>query len=189
MDGTLKSVIMKRAIIFRTALMLLIIIIATAANAQTADKPKSGSYDYKNAVGLRGGETSGLTYKHRFQSGNAVEGILSMWPYALGVTGLYEKYVATEAQGLNFYFGGGGHVNIGPMYRTYYVYNRSENYVYAERTRGAAVGIDGVVGLEYKFRPIPLALSADLKPFIESTTYGYTFMSLDPSIGVKFTFR
>src|SRR4051812_28428791 len=145
---------MKRAIIFRTILMLLIIITATAVNAQTDARTKNPSYDFRNAIGLRAGETSGITYKHKFQTGNAVEGILSLWPYTLGVTGLYEKYIATEAQGLNFYFGGGGHVNIGPMYRTYYLYNRGDRYVYTQRTGGAAVGIDGVVGLEYKFRPI-----------------------------------
>src|ERR1041385_406824 len=71
------------------------------------------SYDYRNALGVRVGETSGITYKHTFGSGDAFEGILSTYPYALGATGLFEKNMETGADGLRWYVGGGGHMNVG----------------------------------------------------------------------------
>src|SRR5438105_2680843 len=63
--------------------------------------------NYRNAIGIRMGGSSGLTIKHKFLSGNAFEGIVGFWPNALGLTGLYEMYVPTGATGLNWYFGGG----------------------------------------------------------------------------------
>lgn len=167
---------------------LLVMIISTGAIAQGQAKPSINSYTYKNAVGLRAGETSGITYKHMFDNSTAFEGILSVWPYTLGITGLYEKNINMGEPGLNFYFGGGGHMNLGgARYRTYYLYGRRE-YVYVRRSGDIALGIDGVVGLEYKFKPIPLAISADIKPYLEISTYGYRYTTLDPSIGLKLAF-
>lgn len=102
------------------------------------------------AIGLRAGETSGLTLKHFFANTNAIEGIISVWPYTLGVTGLYEFNKPTKAVGLNFYYGLGGHVNIGTArYRAYYLY-RDRDYVYVRRSNEVALGVDFIGGLEYK---------------------------------------
>ena len=51
----------------------------------------SFSQDYNTAVGLRFGESSGLTIKHSIKSG-MLEFIISAWPNDLTVFGLYEKY-------------------------------------------------------------------------------------------------
>ncbi len=150
--------------------------------------PSVNSFDYNNAIGVRAGETSGLTFKHMFNGGHAFEGIVSFWPYTIGVTGLYEKYMPTTAPGLNWYFGAGAHINAGsPRYKAYYLY-RDHAYVYAYNANAFAVGIDGVLGLEYKFKPIPFAISADIKPYIETGNFGYSYFTLDPGIGLKFTF-
>ena len=172
--------------------MLGIILFSLRAAAQEATepiKPSMGS-DYRNAIGLRFGETSGFTYKHRFNGGHAFEGILSAYPYTLGLTALYEKHFATKAQGLYWYVGGGGHVNFGgPATRVYY-YNSSDGhyYRYTYRSGAYAIGADMIGGVEYKFNKVPIAISSDLKPFIEWNDYGNTYITIDPSIGVKFTF-
>lgn len=181
---------MKTTINFKKMLMVLMIAVGSEAKSQADVQPKINTYDFKNAIGLRAGETSGLTFKHKFNNGNAFEGIVSFWPYTVGVTGLYEKNMPTGIAGLNWYFGGGGHVNAGSMYRRYYLYNnaRDKNVYYVERRDVVAVGVDGILGVEYKFKPVPFAVSADIKPFIETNNYGYTFLTLDPSVGIKFTF-
>lgn len=166
----------------------LMIIVNSTANSQEAISPSINSHNYKNAIGLRAGETSGLTYKHLFGKASAFEAIFSVWPYTFGATALYERYTNLGAPGLNLYYGAGGHINVGPTrYRTYYLY-RGEDYVYVRNSSDLALGIDGIVGVEYKFKPIPLAVSADLKPYIENRLFGYTYFTIDPSIGVKFTF-
>ena len=176
------------------------IILATLFSINLAAQEPTGmsgnnsftGYDYKNAVGIRMGGTSGLTYKHRFNNGNAFEAIVSSWPYTVGLTGLFEKYKATDVAGLNCYFGGGAHANIGGPYvyrrAYYYDYYDGRRYSYMYVSDGRAIGIDGILGLEYKFRPIPLAISADIKPFTEVNNYGNFYIAIDPSIGLKLTF-
>lgn len=145
---------------------------------------------YRNAIGFRFGGTSGVTIKHQFGGGNAFEGIISAWPYQLGLTGLYEKHLPTGAQGLKCYFGGGAHMNFGgPSRVVYYRYydDRRVRYSYVYHN-GYAFGLDAIGGLEYKFKPIPFAISADIKPTIEFNDYGNVYMYFDPSLGLKFAF-
>ncbi|MFN8117190.1 MAG: hypothetical protein U0W65_13820 [Bacteroidia bacterium] len=166
----------------------LAIFVGSTVIAQEQIKPSINSYSYKNAIGLRAGETSGITFKHHFGNSLSFEGIASFWPYTFGATGLVEKNINIGAPGLNFYFGGGGHVNVGnARYRAYYLYSNGE-YVYVKRTSEVAFGIDGIAGIEYKFKPVPIAISADLKPYIEINSTGYAYSTIDPSIGVKLTF-
>jgi len=173
----------------RMIITFILLIVSAVSIAQNELKPSENSYNYQNAVGLRIGETSGLTYKHFFNNSNAFEGIVGIWPYDFGLTGLYEKYINTNLSGLNFYFGGGGHVNTSETpYRTYYAYN-GDAYVYERRIGRVAMGIDGIVGTEYKFHAIPLAISFDIKPFADIDRWGYVNFAIDPSIGVKFTFN
>lgn len=181
---------MKTTAKLKTITTLLALFLSVGLKAQDGNRG-IGSYDYKNAIGFRFGGTSGLTIKHQFGGGNAFEGIISAWPYQLGLTGLYEKHLPSGARGLNFYFGAGGHLNFGgPSRVVYYRYydDRGVRYAYAYRNGGYAFGIDGIGGLEYKIKPIPLAISADLKPTIEMNDYGSVYMFLDPSIGVKLAF-
>lgn len=152
--------------------------------------PKGTNVDYTNAIGFRFGGTSGVTFKHQFGGGNAFEGIISAWPYQLGLTGLYEKHFSAGAPGLNCYFGAGAHANFGgPSRVVYYRYYDDRRYRYAYTYHdGYAFGLDAIGGIEYKFRPIPFAISADIKPTMEMNDYGNVYMYFDPSIGLKFAF-
>ena len=53
---------------------------------------------------------------------------------------------------------------------------------------GIGLGIDGVIGLEYKIPTIPIAISIDVKPFLEVNTSGGAWLSLDPGLGIKIAF-
>jgi hypothetical protein len=182
---------MKTATLLSAALAVSFQMFEITANAQTATEETSLAVDkanYRTAFGLRAGETSGLTFKHFFSNNSAFEGIFSAWPYALGITALYEKHEqAFEVEGLNWYFGGGGHVAFETA-RSYYWYRYDDRYVYYHNRSGLGLGIDGIVGLEYKIKPIPFAFSLDLKPFAEVNRDGVWFMALDPGLGVKVTF-
>lgn len=140
---------------------------------------------YTTAIGLRAGETSGLTIKHFTGSNQAVEGIIGIWPNAISLTALYERHASGNTEGFSWYYGAGGHVafETGRIYR---ISDRSFYYRYPDREVG--IGIDGILGLEYKIPPIPFALSLDLKPFVEINTGGIVFIALDPGLGIKVTF-
>jgi hypothetical protein len=160
-------------------------------NAQYQKQGATTDPDFKNAFGIRFGPTSGITYKHKFSSYNAMEIILGTYPHAIGVTGLYERYFLTNVDGLNFYLGAGAHIARGyysswgysynPDKDQYYYYTRSYHY-------GPVLGIDAIGGAEYKFQNVPVALSLDFKPYAEFYRGNGPYTRLDPGLGVKFTF-
>lgn len=145
---------------------------------------QSGSY--KTAIGLRAGETSGLTIKQFLGSSTALEGIIGIWSHGFSGTLLFEKYAGTGVDGLNVYYGGGGHVAFETHHHHWYYYKKDRYYHHRHGYVG--LGIDGVVGLEYKIPPVPIAISVDLKPFVEVTTGGSVWMSFDPGLGIKVAF-
>ena len=128
--------------------------------------------DYNWAVGVRAaGYSSGLSVKHKMNASSAIEGILSI-PYDNGflITGLYEKYVPVISNGFNFYYGGGAH--IGSLTHS------DDNF---------RLGIDGVVGLEYKIPEVPIAFSLDYKPAFDIITDA-EFHFTDFGLSVKYVF-
>lgn len=181
---------MKTGTIIKT--VVLGISLAFATNKVTAQetKPVKEGGTYSNAFGLRGGGTSGLTYKHRFYNHNAVEIIVGAFPYAFSVTGLYERYVPTGVNGLQCYFGGGGHVGNQFVNRYGYTAYREDGRYYYYRTNayGPAIGGDGIMGIEYKIPRAPFAFSFDLKPYFEFVPGLGTYGNVDPGLGVKIAF-
>lgn len=141
---------------------------------------------YKTAIGLRGGETSGLTIKQFIGSSTAIEGIIGMWYHGLSTTILYERHApGFGVDGLNWYYGVGGHLAFQTGYYAYYYRNDRYRY-YSNGNLG--LGIDGVIGLEYKIPKAPFAISLDMKPYVEVASKGNVWMSLDPGLGIKVTF-
>lgn len=136
------------------------------------------SQDYRTAIGLRAGGPNGLTIKHFTKPKVAVEGIISSRWRGLGVTGLIEGH--TRAFGinrLNFYYGAGGHIYFwGESKRDFSPYKRS-----------SVVGIDGILGLEYNFREIPINIGIDWKPTF-NLNVDDGFWGDDGAISIRYTF-
>ncbi|HZK07473.1 MAG TPA: hypothetical protein VFC92_04685 [Bacteroidales bacterium] len=147
----------------------------------------SAMAQYNFAIGLRSGGTSGLTLK-KMNPASAFEGIIGFWHDGLSVTILWEKYSpAFNEPGFNWYYGGGGHVAFygddfdgrGPSWYHHH---------YDEDDTGVGLGIDGIVGLEYKIPNVPIAISLDVKPYLEINTDGGVHFSPDPGLGIKVAF-
>lgn len=139
------------------------------------------------SLGVRGGEPLGITAKYFISDLHAVEGIVSFWPWGPGITGLYEIHAAAfDVEGLFLYYGGGAHVR---QFRGGRWGNRIHTSDFRYTYRGAAIGIDAIVGMEYKLPPIPITISLDLKPMIEFTTAGKAFLGMDPGLSVRYVFQ
>lgn len=181
-----------KTLIITTAVIFANLAFSEATYAQRKDEAQISANEfpyYKTAIGLRGGGTSGATLKHFTSQRTAVEGILGIWYNAFSVTGLIERYVPagiSSIPGLQWYYGGGGHIAFETG-RTYYVYEGTR-YAYRYSEGEVGFGLDGILGIEYKIPPIPFAISLDMKPFVEINTFGSAFISLDPGVGIKFTF-
>jgi hypothetical protein len=156
----------------------------STAQENTANRPLRSvdKNSYKTAIGFRAGSTSGLTVKQFVNQHHALEGIVGFWPNAMSVTLLYEFHAeAFNTAGFYWYYGAGGHVAFEANER----YNDGRRFDRGDRF---GVGIDGILGLEYKILPIPFALSLDVKPFVEFNNNGNIYSRLDPGLGIKFTF-
>jgi hypothetical protein len=148
----------------------------------------AGFGQYSTAIGLRAGETSGLTVKEFISGPAALEGILGVWHRGFSATLLYERYAPVLiGEGFSWYYGAGGHVAFETYRRGYGWYDYGQRRFYY-RDDGVGLGIDGVIGLEYKIPSAPVAFSLDMKPFLEFNTNGGAWVSLDPGLGVKVAF-
>lgn len=125
------------------------------------------SQNYKHAIGLRLGPSVGISYKQNLNSG-AFEGLLSFdFGNRFSITGLYEWRTQVINNDFNLYYGAGAH--IGGFNNKF------------------ALGIDGIVGLEYKIPNAPIALSIDYKPALNFIPEWY-FNYYNFALGVKYTF-
>lgn len=158
-------------ITFALAVMLCVSFAATA---------QSG---YSTGIGLRGGVASGLTIKHFIKSDAAIEGIISTNFRHRGavVTVLYEKHAqAFNTRGLQWYYGIGGHVG---FHEGHHYYDRHHKHYHDDHI--VALGIDGILGLEYYIRDIPFTIGADIKPYINIPRGGGYW---DSALHVRYVF-
>lgn len=133
-----------------------------------------------NAIGLRFGLGSGLTYQH-FRTDHDVIEIIGMQRYGgLSVTGLYEMHnQAFRVRGFKWYLGAGGHAAVYGK-RSVLHDGRPDNTV-------TVLGLDGIVGLEYFLKSVPIQISVDWKPAIN--LYGTKVQDLDcGGISVRYRF-
>jgi len=135
---------------------------------------------YKAALGLKFIYGVALTGKVFIKENAALEGILRYNGAGglgsnIAFTALYEYHAPIKGvDGLHWYLGGGGHVN---------------HFSWKDSDANAVTtfGVAGVLGLEYKFANLPLAISADWQPaYIISSPSG--FSAENGGIGIKYTF-
>lgn len=146
--------------------------------------------DYSTGLGLRlGGINKGITVKHFTGSTTAIEGILGFARHSISITALYEKHQAfPTAPGLSWYWGVGGHIGFfqGDYTYGYYHANKHDYDFYNENYDNRFyLGADFIIGLEYKFKDVPISLGLDVKPQIDFIPgfYGY----FDGALSVRFT--
>ncbi len=134
---------------------------------------------YKNAIGLRLNGGAGITVRHYLDGQKSLEGILYTRWHGMNVCGLLQaNYPVFTEPGFRFYMGAGGHIG---AWDTYYSPWWDED---KHHTRFIA-GVDGQIGLEYKFQEIPLNLSIDWKPAINIIGHA-NFWADDFAVSVRY---
>jgi len=147
----------------------------------TTAKSQSMGQTYNTALGAKlWRDGGGITVKHFVGNNNALEGIGYFWNHGTRITGLYEfHFDIAGAPGLKWYVGPGAHVGF---------YNSGKYYDgYGNGIGGTFIGIDGVLGLDYKFNKAPINLSLDWQPSIEFGD-GRGFWGGWGGLGIRYTF-
>ncbi len=108
--------------------------------------PLQGQDAYGQAIGVRGGFLSGVSYKHFLEFAGAIEGIVGFNfenGRVLTATGLYEHHFFLNYQ-TNLFAGGG--LSLGA---------NSDNF---------RMLVDAIAGIEYVMPRFPVSISLDYKP-------------------------
>ena len=154
----------------RKVLVTLTILFITAT--VQAQSKSANSSTYTTALGVKVWDGGGISLKHFFNPNNAGELIAYFYRNGVRFTGLYEIHGPINgAQGLRWYIGPGAHIGF---------YNSK----YGD---GAFVGIDGVLGLDYKFSGAPINISLDWQPSFEFGD-GRGFYGGWGGLGIRYTF-
>ena len=149
-----------------------LLIAAFAAGAQSS-KPILQSLGVKVYPGA-------ITYKQYKTESVAKELLAYFNEDGFRLTGLYEKHMPIpNAEGLQWYVGGGGHFGL---------WNNSWRLRNPPSTAVFAIGVDGVLGLDYKIPNAPLAVSFDWQPSFNLVGHTY-FEGGWGGLAVRYTFK
>jgi hypothetical protein len=157
----------------KTTITSFFVCLLFAAASVSAQSKSSYSSSYTTALGIKFYPT-GITLKHFLNDRNALEGIGYFYGSGARITGLYEiNFNIAAVDGLKWYVGPGAHVSL---------YN-------AKYGGGSTIGIDGVLGLDYKINSAPIDLSLDWQPSFEfGNNYNNGFSGGWGGLGIRFTF-
>src|ERR1041385_4016861 len=130
--------------------LFLVSFILFASIVSNGQSRSSNSSSYQTALGVKFYPGS-ITLKHFFNgTDNAGELIGYFWNRGFRLTGLYEIHGNINgAAGLKWYVGPGAHLG-------FYDYYTRNNHI-----DGTYFGVDGVLGLDYKFNGAPINMSVD----------------------------
>lgn len=135
-------------------LLFVLILFCTLSNQKV--KAQAQGDAYKTAIGVKFYPSS-VTVKTFMKSNLAFEAIGYFWNKGSRITGLFEYHYNLSPSGaLKWYIGPGAHVG----------FYKSDFF-----NGGTSFGIDGVLGLDYKFPGIPINASIDWQPSYEFGDY------------------
>ncbi len=168
-------------------------------------------------VGLRAGNITGLTVKKYFSKSALEFNLGTLYTYGYNYNKRFHKdkyqYVGygrnnglgmqlhymgqrsiKGAAGLEWYYGGGlqmrlDRTNYTYRYKSYYG-NGKNDYVWVETTDRpgfADIGLDGLIGLEYTFKQVPLSLFVDTNLYLELTHYP-GWVNMQGGLGLRYNF-
>lgn len=150
---------------------------------------------YEHSAGVRLGNTSGLTYKKFLLEEQAIEVLLSGRNEGIQVSVLYVTHKPLEFsfnQNFFVYYGVGGHIGLERFNNL----NKSiipdgnglNSFVFDDRNY-FAMGVDGIVGIEYRWLSVPITISFDIKPYFNYIGMRFTQTKFwDASLSFKYIF-
>ena len=153
------------------------LLITYLANSQVSTEQYTSPY--KKAIGIKL-NPGALSYRSFYTRNKAVEaiGFISLDGFQLTI--INEKYTPfANAENLTWYIGYGGHFNLWS--ERYKLNNPS-------KSAGVAVGVDGMLGLDYKLKNTPINLSVDIQPAFNFVGASYFDLGWG-GIGIRYTIK
>lgn len=149
--------------------ILLLIICCNQIHAQSA---------YNKAIGIKIPGGFSVSYKQFVADTKNVEAQATIWNKGFRVSGLYEfNYYSFNTSGLSWFVGPGAHIGFW----------KEDSPTPKTDNSKIDIGIDGIIGLDYKIKNAPLNISLDWQPAITLIgTAGFT--PAYGGVGIRYTF-
>lgn len=148
---------------------------------------------YEHSAGIRLGGSYGLTYKKLFNEVDAVEFLFGGREDGLQLTTTYQfnkPLNLSRNETFVLYYGAGGHLGYEKYpTKTLNVQNPPFQEFYYEKRTYFSMGVDAIVGIEYRFLTAPITIGLDIKPYFSFIGFRYTRTDFwDTSLSVKYVF-
>ncbi|MCK4664166.1 MAG: hypothetical protein KAT68_14960 [Bacteroidales bacterium] len=148
------------------------------------------SQNYWHAAGVRGGLSSGITYKKFLDDENAFEGMIS---FKRGIKftllkEVHEPKFNEFVENLYVFHGFGGHLgflNKDYNSETIKIINTELNKSYTT----PVIGLDAIMGIEYRFESVPFVIGIEYKPYFD--LFGKSIFDIhlgDFAFALKYTY-
>lgn len=138
------------------------------------------SKNYNTAIGIRGGNSTGVTFKHFISDKNALEGIISSRWRGVQIDALWESHRWDfSTKDLYWFFGGGAYIAFFDDY--------SDHPWRDDQDVNNLLGVSGITGLEYKLANYPFNFTLDWKPYL-NVIGDLRFQAVDFSLSIRYTF-
>jgi hypothetical protein len=167
--------------LFLIAFLGLFISKATAQAFSLEPAQKTGPFNtgYKKAIGVKM-YPSAISYKSFMTNNKAIELLGYFTLDGFRTTVMIEKYSAfANTEPLSWYIGYGGHLGI---------WSQEWKKNNPTHKAGIALGVDGIIGLDYKVKNAPLNLSIDWQPSFNFVGSSY-FESGWAGLGIRYTLK
>ncbi|HBS87345.1 MAG: hypothetical protein A2W91_14100 [Bacteroidetes bacterium GWF2_38_335] len=149
------------------------------------------SQDYNQAIGYRQGYATGFSYKIYVDDETALEAFAGFKNRGMHFSIFKLKHKPAnwrKNDKLFLYTGFGGHTGFYGRYDSYHFYSPVDHSIRSGRSF-VVIGLDGVVGAEYRFIKYPFSVSLDYNPFFD--LFGPNYFNLNLSnfcLEVKYNF-
>jgi hypothetical protein len=144
--------------------------------------------NYTRETGIRAGDNISGTYRMYIKDDQAFEGMFFLGRHGATFTILKEHFqpvLGQISENLFFEYGYGAHA--GFRYQDHYTVLQ-RTYDMGDFRTTPVLGLDGLVGLEYRFPDLPFLISLDVKPYFEYSTIQIFSLYLK-SIGISIKYR
>ena len=126
----------------------------------------SEAQGYKNAIGIRGGLSSGFEYRIYTDDTNSYKFLLSTRNHGVQLHALKEFHrfdLFDFSEQLVFVYGVGIHAGFESWDEVHY----QDNTRWYDNRTALIAGLDGLAGVEYVFYEVPISVGLEVKPFFD----------------------
>ena len=148
--------------------------------------------DHRHVLGARVGINSGITYEYRVDQFRGYRGMMSFREGGIQLLGMIQSYrplYLNFTDKLYYYAGLGAHAGFTRFQPRHSFLANPFLFNYAYGRFAPVIGMDVMLGIEYRLDRLPLIFALDAKPFFE--LFGQNIFRLSPldiGLSIKFIF-